>query len=86
MGKSHCLCSELGMLLAGLRVQVGLLGRLPNWVGLLAGFWGHVEPLPGFCNHLWLGSDVTGMAVALVELHHRVGLWATLCDLSWMGR
>lgn len=34
-------------------VQAGLLGRLPDWAGLLAVLHGLVVPLTGFWNHLW---------------------------------
>ena len=45
-----------GGLLAGLCFQPGLLGGLPDWVGLMTVLHSQVGPLARLCNHLWLGQ------------------------------
>ena len=64
--QEHRLYSEVRRLpLAGLHSrmglfyghsQVGLLGGLPDWAGMLAVLCIQVGPLSGLCNHLWSGE------------------------------
>lgn len=80
-----------GVPLAELRVQVGPLGGLPDWARLLAGPWGHVEPLPGSAitsGPVRSQAVLPGVVMPLVGLHHRTGLWAEFCNcprIGWVG-